>query len=64
MQRIENRLMGLNMPVQVLIDHSQSRLVNMIYEQGKVTHCEHRSEGTYLEAVLPLAIAKKILTQI
>jgi len=63
-QQIESRLLNTTTKIKVFIGHSKIKLVHTIYEQGKVEVCEYRENGVYLEAKLPILIAKKVLTAI
>ena len=62
--KIENQLQTLTTKVKIFINHPQMKLLNYIYAQGKVEVCEYRPDGIYIEAVLPILIAKKVLTGI
>ena len=62
--RIQERLGDLTMTVKVLFPHEKTYLTKMVYDHGKVTLRDDRPEGTYLEAILPVMYAKKLLTEI
>ncbi|MCM8813205.1 MAG: GTPase HflX [Candidatus Omnitrophica bacterium] len=64
LQQVENRLNHLTQKIEILIPHDKSGLAHQLYEQGRVTLCEYRDEGAYLEAVVPVLFAKKILTEL
>ena len=62
--RIEQSLADATKLVKIFIEHSKINLLNTLHEQGKVLHCEYRENGIYVEAKLPILIAKKVLTEI
>ncbi len=61
---MESRLLKTTTKIKIFIDHPRMKLLHTIYEQGKVERCEYRENGVYLEAKLPILIAKKVLTEI
>jgi len=54
-QKFENR-MSL---VEALIPHSQSRLLDLVYRNGRVQEVKYLAEGIRVKAYLPKAIAEK-----
>jgi GTP-binding protein HflX len=64
LQAIENHLTQATSVVQVFLKHPHMKLLHMIHEQGKVLHCEYKEDGVVLKARLPIAVAKKLLTEI
>jgi len=62
-KHIESRLQGLFTEIEIFITHSQMKLLNAIYENGKIEHRQDAENGIRLKAKLPILIAKKILTE-
>ncbi len=46
--------------VDLLIPHSQMRLVNLIYQQGKVIDSKYSDKGVEIKAQIPLALKRKL----
>ncbi|MFH1093498.1 MAG: GTPase HflX [Candidatus Omnitrophota bacterium] len=61
---IEQNLINTITVVKIFLKYSKINLLNTLHEQGKVLHCEYRDNGVYVEAKLPVLIAKKVLTEI
>lgn len=61
---IENKFSNLTTKIKIFVEHPKMKLIHTIYEQGKVEHCEYRQNGIYIEAQLPVLLAKKLLTEI
>jgi len=57
---VEEALMGLLIPVEVLIPYTNGKEVNMIQEVGHVENIEYREDGTYLQARVPESIANRL----
>ncbi len=62
--RVEQNLLNTTTVVKVLLKHGKINMLNTFHEQGKVLRCEYRDDGVYVEATLPVLIAKKVLTEI
>lgn len=63
-QRIESFMQKMTTTIKIFLTHPQIKLLHTLHEQGKVLRCEYREHGVYLEAKLPILIAKKVLTEI
>jgi len=59
---VEEALMGLLIPVEVLIPYTNGKEVNMIQEVGHVENIEYREDGTYLQARVPESIANRLVS--
>jgi len=57
---VEDALMDLLCPVEVLIPYTNGREVNMVQEVGHVETIEYREDGTYIQARVPEAIANRL----
>ncbi|MCK4993815.1 MAG: GTPase HflX [Candidatus Omnitrophica bacterium] len=63
-ETVEQNLINTATLVKVFLKYDKISLINTLHEQGKVMQCEYRSDGVYIEAKLPVLIAKKVLTKI
>jgi len=57
---VEDALMHLLCPVELLIPYANGSEVNMVQEVGHVESIEYREEGTYMQARVPEAIAMRL----
>lgn len=57
---IEDAMMGLLKPIEVLIPYENGKDVNLVQEVGHVEEMEFREEGTYLLARVPEAVANRL----
>jgi GTP-binding protein HflX len=57
---IEEALMALLMPIEVLLPYTHGKEVNMVQEVGHVEEIDFRPEGTYIQARVPEAIANRL----
>merc|ERR1719384_497591 len=57
---IEDAMMSLLVPIEVLLPYANGKEVNMVQEVGHVEEVEYREEGTYLMARVPEAIANRL----
>jgi len=57
---VEEALMALLIPVEVLIPYTNGREVNMVQEVGHVVNIEYREDGTYIQARVPESIANRL----
>jgi GTP-binding protein HflX len=53
---ISNLLSGLVTEIKVEIPNNRMDRVNLIYENGKVTHREDNPDSVYLEAIIPVRL--------
>lgn len=59
---ISMRLANLRTFIKVLIPYDKMNLINAIHSQGEIITKEYKPEGVYIEAEVPLLLAKKHLT--
>jgi GTP-binding protein HflX len=57
---IEDALMGLLVPIEVLLPYTNGKEVNMVQEVGHVEEIDYRDDGTYILARVPQAIANRL----
>jgi len=57
---IEEALMALLLPIEVLLPYTHGKEVNMVQEVGHVEEIDYRVEGTYIRARVPEAIANRL----
>ena len=57
---IEDAMMGLLVPIEVILPYSNGKEVNMVQEVGHVEEMEFLEEGTYLLARVPEAVANRL----
>jgi len=57
---IEDAMMGLLVPIEVILPYANGKEVNMVQEVGHVEEMEFREEGTYLLARVPEAVANRL----
>ena len=57
---IEDALMALLLPIEVLLPYTHGKEVNMVQEVGHVEEIDYRVEGTYIQARVPEAIANRL----
>ena len=57
---IEEALMSLLLPIEVLLPYTHGKEVNMVQEVGHVEEIDYRVEGTYIQARVPEAIANRL----
>ncbi len=61
---IEQNLISTTTLIKIFLKHSRINLLNTLHEQGRVLQCDYTGDGVYVEAKVPVLIAKKILTEI
>jgi len=57
---IEDAMMGLLVPIEVVLPYTHGKEVNMVQEVGHVEEIEYRDDGTYLLARVPEAVANRL----
>jgi GTP-binding protein HflX len=57
---IEEALMSLLYPIEVLLPYTHGKEVNMVQEVGHVEEIDYRDDGTYILARVPEAIANRL----
>jgi len=57
---IEDAMMGLLVPIEVVLPYANGKEINMVQEVGHVEEMEFREDGTYLRARVPEAIAMRL----
>ena len=57
---IEDAMMGLLVPIEVILPYTHGKEVNMVQEVGHVEEIEYRDDGTYLLARVPEAVANRL----
>ena len=63
-ESVEQNLISTTAMVKIFLKHDKISLLNILYEQGKVLQCDYTGEGVYVQANVPVLIAKKLLTEI
>lgn len=59
-EKISSLLLNHVSSVELLIPHSQMRLVNLIYQEGKVIDTEYSDTGARITAQIPLSLKRKL----
>lgn len=57
---IEEALMAMLLPIEVLVPYTNGKEVNMVQEVGHVEEIDYRIEGTYIRARVPEALANRL----
>jgi GTP-binding protein HflX len=57
---IEDALMGLLQPIEVLLPYTMGSQVNIVQEVGHVEEIEYREDGTYIVARVPESVANRL----
>lgn len=57
---IEDAMMGLLVPIEVILPYTHGKEVNLVQEVGHVEELEYRDDGTYLLARVPEAVANRL----
>jgi GTP-binding protein HflX len=57
---VEEALVDLLVPIEVEIPYSKGDELNAVHEQGNVEVVDYRAEGTYVQALVPTAVAERL----
>lgn len=57
---IEDAMMGLLMPIEILLPYANGKEVNIVQEVGHVEELEYREDGTYMLARVPESVANRL----
>jgi hypothetical protein len=57
---IEDAMMSLLVPIEVILPYANGKEVNMVQEVGHVEEIDYREDGTYMVARVPEAIANRL----
>ena len=57
---IEDAMMGLLMPIEILLPYANGKEVNLVQEVGHVEELEYREDGTYMLARVPESVANRL----
>lgn len=57
---VEEALVDLLVPIEVEIPYSKGDELNAVHEQGNVEVVDYRAEGTYVQALVPSAVAERL----
>ncbi len=64
LEKIVLKLSNELQSIKIIIPHSKMALLNIIHKSGHIQKEEFRTDGVYIEALLPVVQAKKILTKL
>jgi GTP-binding protein HflX len=59
-EKIESEFSDLLTIIKITIPHKQMNLLNAIHTNGQVIKEQYKPEGVYIEARLPVLLAKEI----
>jgi GTP-binding protein HflX len=59
-EKISSLLLNQVSSVELVIPHSQMRLLNLIYQEGRVIHTEYSHNDVHLTAQIPLTLKRKL----
>lgn len=57
---VEDAMLGLLQPIEVLLPYSHGKEVNLVQEVGHIEVIDYQEDGTYIQAHVPEAVANKL----
>jgi GTP-binding protein HflX len=57
---VEEAMMSLLVPIEVIIPYSKGDELNIVHEQGHVEVVDYREKGTYVRAMVPASVANRL----